>query len=121
MLSKLLALWIIVLAVSPFTEPFATCKIGGSIGTGNMLTHRRTSSDPVCGATLHGQQTKLPNNPPVDARSIVNVHARVRILITTFAVETISLHEVRRTTPLNWARHQGPPALLARPLAVLRL
>ena len=123
MLTKLLALWIVILAASPFTEPFSTFKVSELTGKGNTAAHRRSTADLACAMTLDGTATtEFPNNPPIEVRPIVGMDAHVRVVLTiALGADPAASTDSGRAVALEWDRHQALEISQTRPLAVLRL
>jgi hypothetical protein len=66
MLAKLLALWITLLAASPFTQPFSTVRLEWLCGSSHsMLPPGQARS---AAAVRDGERAATPTNPPVEVR-----------------------------------------------------
>ena len=123
MLTKLLALWIVVLAVSPFTEPFSTFRLGDLTGKSHTTAQKRSPADLVCATALDGVPTpELPSNPPIEVRPMVSVDVHVRVLLTaSLGADPVASDDDGRPTPLDWDRHRALQPPSTHSLAVLRI
>ena len=117
MLSRLIAVWIIVLAASPFTQPFSTVTFdwlyGDSDRTHTTLPPHRSSSVGTV------QLNHVPSNPPVEVRQHTSQsHRHVSLALSGLPVENAS-----NVVP-GWHRLVDAAereSRVACPFAVLRL
>jgi hypothetical protein len=124
MLPKSLAIAIVMLAVSPFTQPFSTIKFGE--GPGSPRHQRSRSEAPfedISSAIQDTGATDFPNNPPVDLRPIAGSegHARLTLAVSPGLENITSAGETNTGTFLGPDRNQKLRSALTCPHAVLRL
>ena len=122
MMTKLLALWIVALAVSPFTEPFSTFKFGDLTSKGNAAAHRRSATGLVCAMAFDATETtEFPDNPPIDVRPMVSVDTDVRVSLALPLAGGPIVFDHGSMRPRDRDPLQGLQIPLAGRLAVLRL
>lgn len=119
MLPKLLASWLVVLAVMPFTAPFSSFKIADVFGTGPS---KRFSSDVMASVRApETDATDLPSNPTTnDVRPVAASHGDTRLMraVLPDTLAVISLIGSRRGLLLAELDHKSAPT---RSLMILRL
>jgi len=116
-LSRLLAIWIVVLAASPFTQPFSTVTFDWLYGDSDQ-TH--TTLPPHRSSTVGTVQLDpIPNNPPVEVRQLTSQSHRH----TSLALSGLPVENASNAVPgwLCLVEAVERESTLACPFAVLRL
>jgi len=118
MLAKVFALWIVVLVVTPFTEPFSTFKVGELRG----VVTRRSPSEFVLSLALDDVAApNLPCTTPVEVRPIAGVDVGVRSMLVARDAESPFTENTSRPPWFDRGPHQRPQEPLTRTSSVLRL
>jgi hypothetical protein len=118
MLAKLLASWLVVLAVLPFTAPFSTFKLGDVLGT---RSSKRCSTDAVASClAADSDATDLATNPTTkDVRPVAASHGDTR-LVPAVLPGTLAVISLIGRSRWSILPDQAQESTATLPLTVLR-